>query len=193
MKADAMLKVTEAFRRRLDAALKTSVSTDSVFVGPLDDPHAAGASLVLFLYRVVPNANLRNSERRVPSATPPRVDAFHNSLPLDLHYLLTVGANLGTSEEVGLHKLGLALQAMQVEPNLTGAVVEHETVRVTLEPLTTEESSRIWALFPTANYRTSVAFLATPVWIDPAKPVVPAAPVTDDLLRAGRKPAGVGA
>ena len=40
--------------------------------------------------------------------------------------------------------------------------MSQETVHVSLEPLTTEETSRIWALFPTANYRTSVAYLATP-------------------------------
>ena len=62
------------------------------------------------------------------------------------------------------------MQALQAEPELTGAAVDHETVRVTLEPLTTEEASRIWALFPTANYRTSIAYLATPVWIDPPLP-----------------------
>ena len=43
-------------------------------------------------------------------------------------------------------------------------------MQVSLEPLSTEEMSRIWTLFPTANYRTSVAYIASPVWIDPPKP-----------------------
>ena len=37
---------------------------------------------------------------------------------------------------------------------------------VTLEPLSTEEASRVWTLFPAVNYRTSVGYIATPVWID---------------------------
>jgi hypothetical protein len=60
-------------------------------------------------------------------------------------------------------------------------------VRVTLEPLTTEEASRIWTLFPTANYRTSIAYLATPVWIDPPQATPLAAPVREDQLVAGSK------
>jgi hypothetical protein len=77
------------------------------------------------------------------------------------------------------------MQALQADPELTGAAVSQDVVRVTLEPLTTEEASRIWALFPTANYRTSVAYLATPVWIDPQEPAPLAAPVTQDERRAG--------
>jgi len=39
----------------------------SVFVGPLDDADSSGAALILFLYRVIPNANLRNRTRRLRS------------------------------------------------------------------------------------------------------------------------------
>ena len=81
--------------------------------------------------------------------------------------------------------LGFVLQALQGEPELTGTAVQHETVRVTLEPLTTEEASRIWALFPEANYRTTIAYLATPVWIDPAVPDPVAARVRVDDVMAG--------
>ena len=63
---------------------------------------------------------------------------------------------------------------------------EQEPVHVSLEPLTAEESSRSWALFPTANYRTSIAYLATPVWIDPPPESV-AVPVVQDQLLAGHK------
>jgi hypothetical protein len=110
---------------------------------------------------------------------------YRNALPLDLYFLVTVGTMPGQSEETLLHALGSVLQSLQAEPDLTGAGVGHETVRVTLEPLTVEESSRIWALFPTANYRTSIAYVATPVWIDPLAPEVTGAPVVDEQLFAG--------
>lgn len=186
MKADGILRVTEMLRERLKLALTASGVPGTVFVGPLDDADASGAALILFLYRIVPNATLRNSEHRVLSSTPPPpVQVFHNALPLDLYFLVTVGTTPGSSEETLLRALGFAMQAIQAEPDLTGPVVSHETVHVTLEPLSTEEASRIWALFPTANYRTSIAYLATPVWIDPPSPEVIAAPVVEDQLFAG--------
>ena len=112
----------------------------------------------------MPNASLRNREHRVPSdLPPPPVVVFDNSLPLDLYYLVTVGTTPGDERgERCCETLGGAMQALQLDPELTGPGVGYETVHVSLEPLTTEETSRIWALFPTANYRTSIAYLATP-------------------------------
>jgi len=191
MKEDAILRVTNALRDRLQTALNNASVPGTVFIGPLDDADASGAPLILFLYRIVPNASLRNRERRVPSINVPQVDVYRNSLPLDLFYLITVGTTPGASEEALLRALGLAIQTLQISPELTGPGVNHETVRVTLEPLTTEESSRIWTLFPAANYRTSVAYVASPVWIDPPEPEPTAAPVVGDTLRAGSRPVEV--
>lgn len=188
MNGDGILRVTEVLRERLKQALAISGMPGTVFVGPLDDADASGAALILFLYRIVPNASLRNREHRVPSsAVPPLV--FQNALPLDLYFLVTVGTMPGSSEETPLRALGFAIQAIQADPDLTGPGVSQETVHVTLEPLSTEEASRIWALFPTANYRTSIAYLATPVWIDPRDPEPIAAPVVDNRLLAASKSA----
>jgi len=188
MNADGIFRVTRTLRDRLTQALADAGMPGSVFVGPLDDPDATGAALVLFLYRIIPSASLRNREHRVPSGTPPPlVDVYRNALPLDLYYLVTVGTTQGSSEETPLHWLGVAIQAIQAEPDLTGPAVNHEAVHLTVEPLTTEEASRIWALFPNANYRTSVAYLATPVWIDPPAPEAVAGPVVEDQLRAAQK------
>jgi Pvc16 N-terminal domain len=187
MKADAILRVTEALRGRLEAALTASGVPGTVFVGPLDDGDASGAALVLFLYRIVPNASLRNREHRVAATGTPPVQVFHNSIPLDLYFLVTVGTRPGASEETPLRALGFVMQSLQLAPDLTGASLNQETVRVSLEPLSTEEASRIWALFPVANYRTSIAYLATPVWIDPPVPELEAQPVVEDQLFAGPK------
>lgn len=188
MKADAILRVTEALRERLKVALASSGVPGTVFVGPLDDADASGAALILFLYRIVPNASLRNSEHRLSAdSAPPPVVVFRNSLPLDLYFLVTVGTTPGSSEETLLRALGFAMQELQAAPDLTGPAVGQETVRVTLEPLSTEEASRIWALFPSTNYRTSIAYLATPVWIDPLLPEPVAKAVVEDQLLAGQK------
>jgi hypothetical protein len=183
--ADAILRVTEALRDRLALALASSGVPGSVFVGPLDDADSSGAALILFLYRVVPNPSLRNREHRVTKGGTPPVIVFQNALPLDLYFLVTVGTTPGASEDTLLRALGFVLQALQVALDLTGTAVGHETVRVSLEPLSVEESSRIWALFPTANYRTSIAYLASPVWIDPMTPVPVGAPVVEEQLFAG--------
>lgn len=180
MDADAIQVVTAALQGVLTPAI------GSVYVGPIDDPDAAGSKAVLFLYRVAVNGDLRNSTHLLPPAAPgdpPR--AFEGGLPLDLYYLLTAGDAEAGGEIDALATLGRAMQVLNASPTLTGMSVRGETVRVTLDPVSTEEMSRIWTLFPAANYRTSVVYLATPVWIDPAAPTVAGAPVTEEPHRVG--------
>lgn len=188
MSADAIFRVTLALQMSLQKALAASGFPGNVFIGPLDDPDAQGATLILFLYRMAPNAVLRNSEHRV--AAPPNQPGpivHTNALPLDLFYLITVGTRPGGSEEPLLGALGVAIQALNDLPQLSGAGVAPDPVRLTMEPLSTEEISRIWALFPTANYRTSIAYLASPVWVDPATPPLRARAVIDDSPRMGQR------
>ena len=190
MSGNAIKLVTDALRKRLEIALTRSTIPGTVFVGPLDDVDSSGAALILFLYRIAPNANLRNRDHVIVTSTPPPI-TFHNSLPLDLYYLITVGTIPGSSEETLLTALGFAMQELQVDPKLTDPTINDQAVHLSLEPLTTEEASRIWALFPTANYRTSVAYLAAPVWIDPEQPAAPGPPVVQDQLTAGPLETGV--
>jgi len=198
MTPDAISRVTSALQARLEAALVAASDGGKVFVGPLDDAESQAASLTLFPYRIVPNASLRNTEHRVPSATPPPpYIVYRDALPLDLYYLISVGARPGAPKGPLLDvlgTLGYAIQELQVRPDLPGATVtsggtpvslEPDPVRVTMEPLTTDEIGRLWALFPTVNYRTSVAYVASPVWIDPPLALPAAARVLQDQLRAG--------
>jgi hypothetical protein len=183
MSADAIFNTTHALSARLQLALTASAIPGTVFVGPLDDPDATGAALILFLYRIMPNATLRNRERRVLDAsTPPQIVVHQNSLPLDLHFLITVGTRPGQSEEPLLRALGYAMRELQNDPELTGPAVANEAVHVSFEALNTDEISRVWNLFPAANYRTSVAYVASPVWIDPAQPPSAAERVVEDRL-----------
>lgn len=191
MSANAIFSVTQALRARLENSL-ADVGGGNVFVGPLDDPDAKGASLILFLYRIAPNATLRNHDHQVVSSTPGmEVITYKNSLPLMLHYLITVGTRDGSSEDPMLRLLGHAMRALNDAPELAGVKVGNEIVQVSLEPLSTEEMSRIWTLFPTANYRTSVGYVVTPVWIDPRDPPVVARRVSEQTLGAGAKVAEV--
>jgi hypothetical protein len=136
---------------------------------------------VLFLYRLSVNPDLRSAGHVVPapSANTAPVE-YENSLPLDLHYLFTAGTAQSGGELEALSVLGQAMRALNDSPFLDGVPVRGERVHLSIDPIGIEEMSRIWTLFPTANYRTSVVYLATPVWLDPAAPTIPGAPVVEE-------------
>jgi hypothetical protein len=178
MGPQAIQLVSSAIKARLNEACKAAGAVGTTFLGPLDDPNASNAPLVLFPYRVTPNESLRNAGHSVPGETFDDTEqVFENALPLDVHYMLTVGPRNQTDEGNALSVLGYALQLLNDTALLTGSAVQGEVVRLTLGVANSEEMSRIWALFPTVNYRTSVLLLASPVWIDPANPKLPAAGV----------------
>ncbi|OEZ63926.1 MULTISPECIES: DUF4255 domain-containing protein [unclassified Duganella] len=190
MDYEAIYKVSTALRERVQQGYTAAGGAgNGVYVGPLDDPDAAGAKLILFLYRIAPNPSMRNAAHTVPSpVVPPATITYRDSLPLDLYYLLTLGDASGESADLEQLKfLGSAMQVLHREPVLSGIGVAHEPVKLTLDPLGNEDMSRLWALFPTVNYRTSVAYLASPVWIDPLKPDAPGAPVIRDGLDSGQR------
>jgi hypothetical protein len=186
MDSNAISTVTAALKAQLEAALGSTSATQHVFVGPLDDAAGDSLNLHLFLYRVAVNADLRACDHVIPPPTPgdpPTV--YRGSLPLDLYYLLTASTK-GAADELGdLTMVGQAMQALNDSPVLSGAIVKNETARITLDPVGSEEMSRIWALFPTANYRTSVVYLVSPVWIDPVQPLAPGAPVVEEPHSVG--------
>lgn len=192
MDANALELVTVELKKRLELVLKPLHDADdkidgSVYVGALDDRDAMAASIVLCLYRIGVTAELLNSahDRPMPDGS---LRSQPRALPLNLHYLLTAGSLETGSELLALRVLGHALRALHDDPVLAGLAVEGETVRLSLDPLSSEEMGRVWSLFPTVNYRTSVAFLASPVWIDPVLVHTPAPVVREEPHRVGVLP-----
>jgi len=181
MDFNAINTVTAALKALLETSLDPTGTTQHVFVGPLDDTAGDKLNLHLFLYRVAVNADLRSTDHVVPAAAPNQPPTiYRGSLPLDLYYLLTVSTK-GSADEFGdLTMLGQAMQVLNDAPILSGASVKNETARISLDPVGSEEMSRVWTLFPTANYRTSVVYLVSPVWIDPALPTSPRTPVVEE-------------
>jgi hypothetical protein len=183
MNTAAIQLVSNAIALRIREALPQPPEPKVAVAAPNEDA-ARAAQLSLFPYQVLVNAGLRNSERVLP---PPdensRPSVFEDSLPLDVFYLLTVGETKPDPNDVNAPdshvSLGTAMRALQLDPNLVGDAVDGDTVRISLEPITTDEMSRIWALFPSTDYRTSVVYRASPVWIDSVA-VVPAPRVIDD-------------
>lgn len=175
MQADAIQRVSNGIQSVLASALTAANVPGGVFIGPLDDPNAAGAALVMFLFRIAPTPDLRSSDHVTLSNDPVPVPVmYRGSLPVDLYYLIAAGDQNVGGEAESLYWIGLALQTLQAQSELSGSVVDGETVRLTLDPISNEEMGRVWMLFPTENYRTSVIYIASPVWIDPAAALAPA-------------------
>lgn len=179
--------VTEAIRDILTLALHQAVSaapnTFTVFVGP-PDVDKDEDELILFPMRVSPCADLRNADRVRPfpmASDPTRMVA--PAVPLDLHYLVTAGSPHNSSAADGLRRLGIAIRAIEAASPISIPNYFQEAVRLSLEPLSTDELSRIWGLFPNFNCRTCFIFRASPIWIDPLWVEQPAAPVIHDQAR----------
>jgi hypothetical protein len=157
-----------------DPATDPELSGADVSVAPLHlaRKDEANNQLNLFLYQATYNAQLRNQD--LPSQTHAG-ETGKPPLALDLHYLLTAyGAN---SDEILAHRLlGWAMSLLHDHAILLPAALhaalaasdldrQVERIRITPQPITTEEMSRLWTIFST-NYRLSVAYLVSVVLID---------------------------
>jgi hypothetical protein len=87
-------------------------------------------------------------------------------------------------DPVELRVLGQLVQALAARPSYTDPVLPGQAVRLTPLPYPMEEMSRVWGLFPTTPYQTSIVYLASPVIITFAPPP-PAPPVSARRLRGG--------
>ncbi|MFY2826031.1 DUF4255 domain-containing protein [Ruegeria sp. MALMAid1280] len=171
MSANAIAMMTEALRSVLEATV-----SGTVFTGPPSDSQAGSATASLFLYHLEPNADLRNSpyldglrSRGAPGTGEPEGNPPSAAIPFDLRYIISVSREPGLapgSSPNELITLGQIIQALHATPVLTGAKLPGQTVRVTPDPVSMEEISRVWSLFPETPYRTSIVYLATPVFVD---------------------------
>jgi hypothetical protein len=149
---------------------------DVIIASPADIPQQpAKTEIALYLYSVIENPELKNEERlRIDHKTSRR-----SSLSLDLYYMLTVYPVFSEdANDKHLHNLnaqrtlGRAMRVFYDNGILAGSVLRgtllnsDQALRVTLNPITVEDLTRIWSVFPETSYRTSVCYLVTPVRID---------------------------
>jgi hypothetical protein len=59
-------------------------------------------------------------------------------------------------------------------------------LRITLNPITMEDMTRIWSVFPDTPYEISVTYLVTPVAIE-SENTLSTAPVLDQNLEQGHR------
>ncbi|HET8683135.1 MAG TPA: DUF4255 domain-containing protein [Micromonosporaceae bacterium] len=186
----------------VDAALATGAPVKVSAVAPdsikLDDP-VAPPQLNLFLYRVTPNPGWRNMGLPARDAGGQRLG--NPPLAVDLHYLVTAYGKADLQAEIllgyAMHLLherpfldraairkALSLTPLDPavlpdafrEPPAAGLADQLEALRVTWEPMDTEEMSRIWSAMQ-AHYRPSVGYQVSVVLIEATRPATAPLPV----------------
>ena len=128
--------------------------------------NSSGVRLTLFLYSLSPVAELRN-ELEIPGNA---IDSKPPSLPLNLYYLLTAFSPPQDPTTRSLESHLLLGQAMRVffdNGHLSGSVLRgdlprDEELRLTLQPMSNEDLTRIWSVFPETALEPSVSYLVTP-------------------------------
>jgi hypothetical protein len=187
----------------LRSLLATGVGIADVTARPLDLARTnldTGDQLNLFLYQVLPDAAWRN--RDMPRQIKPNETGLP-PLPLTLYYLLTAYSE--NDNDTNTHKLlGSAMGVLHDHPLLSAAEIKNvtspagsgledsdlheqlERVRITLQPLTFEEISKLWTTFQT-HYRTSAAYQVSLVLIESKRPSKTPLPV----LKRGEDDRGV--
>jgi hypothetical protein len=128
-----------------------------------------GAVLIsLFLYSIMPAAEYRN-QNEVPFLSdanqPP-------SMPVELYYLLTTYPQQNqdpTERTLQTHLLmGFAMRVLFDNAVITGSALRgslprDEELRLTFQPITVEDMTRIWSVFPGNSLRTSASYVLSPV------------------------------
>jgi hypothetical protein len=147
----------------------------------------AGRRVNLYLFQVTENASLKNQEilgQGNPAAygRPP--------LSLDLHYLMTAYAESESKEDsdrTAQEVLGNAMRVLHdyaiippdlhqkddpTKPTILDPVLisEYERIKITLQPVSIEEISKIWTAMPQANFRRSVIYQVSVVQIESRLP-----------------------
>ncbi len=189
-KPSAIAAVSATLRNLLAAGVtpEPHLNDTTVTTQPPDKARANGNNanqLNIFLYQALPNASWRNMDM------PGRVNPGETSMPplaLKLYFMVTAfGRGDDLKQPFSLELIGKAMSILHdhavlfaddiksaLPDNDLHAQIEH--VRLTLQPLSTEEIFRLWSGFQTP-YRTSVAYEASVVLIDSTRGVKAALPV----------------
>jgi hypothetical protein len=200
-----------AVSRTLRALLRDRmVTTPAVTLAPLDVALAEtdGARVNLYLIHVIENAELKNQESPFTGSAYGRPP-----LSLNLRYLMTTYAAQENMPDADLNAQGLLGDAMRVlhdfgnridtltitnpvagtvgDPILDPALAgEFERLRLTLQPASLDDLTKIWSALSEANFRRSVIYEVTVVQIETREPRVLPLPVQRRRILAilGRRP-----
>ena len=162
----------------------TDLTDTTVTILPPDKARGNGNAnqLNLFLYQILPNAAWRNMN--IPSQVATG-ETGNPPLALTLHYLLTAfGKDNDTTLPFGHHLLGKAMSILYdhallgpdeiraaTSATFPGSDLDKqiERVRITLQPMSLEEISKLWTGLVT-QYRLSVGYEVSVMLIDSTQP-----------------------
>jgi hypothetical protein len=184
----AVAAVTAALRNLLTQGLTADpeLSDATVTTQPLDRSRVNGNNanqVNVFLYHALPSGAWRNTDiygRPGETGAPP--------LGINLYYLITpYGRDNDAKKPFSHHLMGRAMSILYDHPILGADEIKAalpnndlwlqiERVRLTLQPFSLEELSKLWTGFQT-QYRLSIAYEAAVVLIDSTRPVKTPLPV----------------
>lgn len=191
MSATALFDTTMALARRIRDATELEVHIGS----PLRREMGT-ARVALTLVHIQPNATLRNTPVfRAPPASGPVTapGAAVAAIPFDLHFLVTcyrqpTPGGVAPPEPGELASLGQIIRILHADAILTGSALPGQDVRLSPESFSLEEMNRIWGLFPEEPFRTSLVYLASPVYVevgdDPLYPPVQSRKIDGGLVQS---------
>jgi hypothetical protein len=181
----AIAAVTATIRNLLFLGVSADVAGADVTAKPPDKVRAGnqGNRVNVFLYQTSMDAAWRNED--MPGQVLPG-EVGHPPLALNLYYLITA-YGLDDDELLAHRLLGRAMAVLHDHPllgadEINAALTESdldqqvERVRITPQPMTVEEMSKLWTTFQT-QYRMSAAYQARVVLIESRLPVRTAPPV----------------
>lgn len=171
--------VTATLRKLIEDGIKLVQNDATVVTQPPDKIEHTNNLVNLFLYQTTLNAAWRNQDM------PRQVKAGETAQPplaLNLYYLLTAyGKGDDAPDPVSHRLLGSAMSVLYDHPVLSAEDIlaalpvtnppqfdlfnQIERVRITHQPLSLDEMSKLWTIFQT-NYRISTAYEVSVVLID---------------------------
>ena len=142
-------------------------------------------TISIFLYQIIKDPYLNNEE---PENGGNNSQLEPPALALDLMYLVTPYG----SDNVGeLTILGIVMQRYFDNPILPadqiqdGIKDEDGIIKLRLSTMSLDDQTKIWSAFQDVGYRSSVSYMASPVWIDSTRDLT--------VQRVGSKEANHGA
>jgi hypothetical protein len=193
----AIATVTAALRQTLNAVVGIDVPGAEVTTMRPDEPKKVEPHVNIYLYQVTPNAAWRNAD--LPTRRNDGGLVQRPQVALDLHYLLTFYGDEDRLEPQRL--LGSAVRTLHTMPIITRQVIrdtitnplfdflagsnladEVELIKLTPTPLSTEELSKLWSVFPQTPYALSIAYQGTVVLIESEETPQKALPVRERSL-----------
>lgn len=180
----AIAAVTATLRNLLTPGLTAELPSATVTTMPLDEARDGNGNQVnLFLYQTMLNAAWRTMD--MPGQVKPG-ETGQPPLALNLYYLITAYGQ-DDDDTLSHRLLGRAMSILHDHPLLGAAEIEAalpdndlheqvERVRITPEPMSVDEMSKVWMTFQT-QYRISAAYQVAVVLIESTRPAKTPLPV----------------